>query len=102
LETDTGRGAGRSAPPVAHLLRQEPVEYDRNVAGAILAGTLFVISGAVLSVIGVRELTRRKNRLVTGNLVGCWALVTLAVIAAAFGILFYVVFMYYSSMARPH
>jgi hypothetical protein len=78
------------------------VEYDRNVAGAILAGTLFVISGAVLSVIGVRELARRKNRLVTGNLVGCWALVTLAVIAAAFGILFYVVFMYYSSMARPH
>jgi cation transport ATPase len=69
--------------------------YVPGQAGAMLAGTLFVFSGTVLSVIGVRELAKRKNRLVTGNLVGCWTLVALAVIVATFGIMCYSVLLLY-------
>jgi cation transport ATPase len=70
--------------------------FDRNVATTMLAGTLFVISGTVLSIMGVRELAKRKNRLVTGNLVGCWTLVALAVIVAAFGVMCYSVLLLYT------
>ena len=44
---------------------------------------------------GVRELAKRKNRLVTGNLVGCWTLAALAVIVAAFGVACYSVLLLY-------
>ncbi|MCX6843700.1 MAG: hypothetical protein NTX53_15640 [candidate division WOR-3 bacterium] len=64
-------------------------------AVAMLAGAVFVISGAVLFIVGVRELAKRKNRFVTGNLVGCWTLIALAVIAAAFGIMFVSVMLLY-------
>ena len=75
--------------------------FDRNVAATMLAGALFVISGTVLSVIGVRELAKRKNRLVTGNLVGCFTLVALAVIVAAFGVMCYSVLLLYAGAYGP-
>jgi hypothetical protein len=62
---------------------------------AMMAGAVFVITGAILFVIGVRELAKRKNRLVTGNLVGCFTLVALAVIVAAFGVMCYSVLLMY-------
>jgi cation transport ATPase len=61
----------------------------------MMAGAVFVITGAILFVIGVRELAKRKNRLVTGNLVGCFTLVALAVIVAAFGVMCYSVLLMY-------
>jgi lysylphosphatidylglycerol synthetase-like protein (DUF2156 family) len=64
-------------------------------AGRMVAGAAFFLSAAALFVIGVRELAKRKNKLVTGNLVGCWSLVALAVIVAAFAVMFLsVLFMY--------
>jgi uncharacterized membrane protein YqjE len=56
-------------------------------AGKMIAGAVFFLSGAALFVIGARELAKRKNRLVTGNLVGCYSLVMLAIILAAFAIM---------------
>jgi cation transport ATPase len=56
-------------------------------AGKMIAGAVFFLSGAALFVIGARELAKRKNRLVTGNLVGCYSLVMLAIIIAAFAIM---------------
>jgi len=52
-------------------------------AGRMVAGAAFFLSGAALFVIGVRELAKHKNRLVTGNLVGCYTLFTLALVVAA-------------------
>jgi hypothetical protein len=71
------------------------LDFDRNVAGALLAGSLFVISGLSLSVIGIRGLAKHKNRLVTGNLVGCFTIVALALAAAAFGVMCYAVALLY-------
>jgi len=73
------------------------VTFDRNVAGTMLAGTIFVISGGVLSVIGIRQLAKHKNRLVTGNLVGCFTLLVLAIVVLAFGIMLFAVGLHYSS-----
>lgn len=56
-------------------------------AGGMIAGAAFFLSGATLFVIGVRELARHKNKLVTGNLVGCYTLLILAVVVAAFAIM---------------
>ncbi len=56
-------------------------------AGKMVAGAAFFLSGAALFVIGVRELARHKNKLVTGNLVGCYTLLILAVVVAAFAIM---------------
>jgi cation transport ATPase len=64
-------------------------------AGRMIAGAVFFLSAAALFVIGVRELARHKNKLVTGNLVGCWSLVALAVILAAFAIMCLSVFLLY-------
>jgi hypothetical protein len=64
-------------------------------AGRMIAGAAFFLSAAALLVIGVRELAKRKNRLVTGNLVGCWTLVALAVIVAAFAIMCFSVLLMY-------
>jgi hypothetical protein len=61
--------------------------YFPEQAGRMIAGAAFFLSAAALFVIGVRELAKRKNKLVTGNLVGCWGLVALAVIVAAFAII---------------
>jgi len=61
--------------------------YVPEQAGRMIAGAAFFLSAAALFVIGVRELAKRKNKLVTGNLVGCWSLVALAVIVAAFAIM---------------
>jgi cation transport ATPase len=64
-------------------------------AGRMIAGAAFFLSAAALLVIGVRELAKRKNKLVTGNLVGCWTLVALAVIVAAFAIMCFSVLLMY-------
>lgn len=77
------------------------VTFDRNVASMILAGSFFIISGTTLSVIGIRELAKRKNRLVTGNLVGCFTIVAIAVIVAAFGVALYSVFLLFSNGGLP-
>jgi cation transport ATPase len=69
--------------------------YVPQQAGRMIAGAVFLLSGAALFVIGVRALARHKNRLVTGNLVGCWTLVALAVVAAAFAIMCLSVFLMY-------
>lgn len=61
--------------------------YAPDEVGRAIAGAAFFLSGTALLVIGVRELAKRKNKLVTGNLVGCWGLVALAVIVAAFAIM---------------
>ena len=61
--------------------------YVPEQAGKMIAGAAFFLSGAALFVIGARELAKHKNRLVTGNLVGCWTLVALAVVVAAFAIM---------------
>jgi hypothetical protein len=64
-------------------------------AGTILVGTIFAVTGTALFIIVVRELAKRKNRLVTGNLVGCYTLLALAVIVAAFGIMLVSVMLHY-------
>ena len=64
-------------------------------AGRMIAGAAFFLSAAALLVIGVRELAKRKDKLVTGNLVGCWTLVALAVIVAAFAIMCFSVLLMY-------
>ncbi len=64
-------------------------------AGRMIAGAVFFLSGAALFVIGVRELAKHKNKLVTGNLVGCYTLFTTAVVVAAFGIMFVSVVLLY-------
>ena len=64
------------------LFRYVPEQAER-----IIAGAAFFLSSAALFVIGVRELAKRKNKLVTGNLVGCYTLLILAVVVIAFGIL---------------
>ena len=70
-------------------------KYVPEQAGRMIAGAVFFLAAAALFVIGVSELAKRKNKLVTGNLVGCWSLVALAVIVAAFAIMFLsVLFMY--------
>jgi len=63
--------------------------------GRMIAGAAFFLSAAALFVIGVRELAKRKNKLVTGNLVGCWGLVALVVIVAAFAIMCFSVLLMY-------
>ncbi len=65
-------------------------------AGRMIAGAVFFFSGAALFVIGVRELAKYKKRLVTGNLVGCYTLFTIAVVVAAFGIMFVSVVLLYT------
>ena len=64
-------------------------------AGTMIAGAAFFLAAAALLVIGVRELAKRKNKLVTGNLVGCYTLLILAVVVAAFGILLVSVALHY-------
>lgn len=64
-------------------------------AGTMIAGAAFFLSAAALLVIGVRELAKRKNKLVTGNLVGCYTLLILAIVVAALGILFISVALHY-------
>jgi hypothetical protein len=61
--------------------------YIPEQAGRMIAGAAFFLSSAALFVIGVQELAKRKNKLVTGNLVGCYTLAILAVVVIAFGIL---------------
>ena len=64
------------------------IDYAPEQAGAMLAGAVFVIAGAVLSVIGVRELARRRNRLVTANLVGCFTLAALVFLTVALVVMY--------------
>ena len=64
-------------------------------AGRMIAGAAFFLSGAALFIIGVRELVKHKNKLVIGNLVGCYTLLTIAVVVAAFGIMFVSVLLLY-------
>jgi cation transport ATPase len=69
--------------------------YMPEQAGKMIAGAAFFLAAAALAIIGVRELAKRKNKLVTGNLVGCYTLLILAVVVAAFGILFVSVALHY-------
>jgi hypothetical protein len=64
-------------------------------AGTMIASAAFFLAATALLVIGVRELAKRKNKLVTGNLVGCYTLLILAVVVVAFGILFVSVALHY-------
>jgi len=64
-------------------------------AGMMIAGAVFFLAAAALGVIGFQELAKRRNRLVTGNLVGCYTLAILAVAVAAFGVLFISVLLHY-------
>jgi len=64
-------------------------------AGKLIAGTVFFLSAAALLAIGIRELVKHKNKLVTGNLVGCYTLLMIAVVVAAFGIMFVSVLLLY-------
>jgi hypothetical protein len=57
-------------------------------AGQMIAGAAFFLAAAALFVIGVRELAKHKNKLVTGNLVGCYTLLVIAVVVAAFAVMF--------------
>jgi hypothetical protein len=66
-------------------------------ATGILATILAVISGTVLFVIGAQELSKRRDRLVKGNLVGCLALITLLVIGGAFVVMIAAVMLHYRS-----
>ena len=70
--------------------------YLPEQAGKMIAGASFFLSAAALFVIGVRELAKRKNKLVTGNLVGCYTLLILAVVVAAFGIMLVSVLLLYT------
>jgi len=69
--------------------------YSPAQTGRMVAGVVFLLAAAALVVIGIRELAKRKNKLVTGNLVGCYTLLILAVVVAAFGILLVSVMLHY-------
>jgi hypothetical protein len=71
------------------------VAYAPEQTGRMVAGAAFFLAATALLVIGVRELAKRKNKLVTGNLVGCYTLLILAVVVAAFGILLVSVALHY-------
>ena len=73
------------------LFRYVPEQAEKMIAGAA-----FFLSSAALFVIGVRELAKHKNKLVTGNLVGCYTLLILAVVVVAFGIMFLSVMLLYT------
>lgn len=64
-------------------------------AGTMIAGAAFFLSAAALATIGIRELAKHKNKLVTGNLVGCYTLFVIAVVVAAFGIMLVSVMLLY-------
>ncbi|MBM3331847.1 hypothetical protein FJY68_08360 [candidate division WOR-3 bacterium] len=64
-------------------------------ASRMIAGAAFFLAAAALLVIGVSELAKRKNKLVTGNLVGCYTLVILALVVAAFGVMLVSVMLLY-------
>jgi hypothetical protein len=64
-------------------------------AGRMVAGAALFLAATALLVIGVRELAKHKNKLVTGNLVGCYTLLILAAVAVAFGIMFVSVMLLY-------
>jgi len=55
--------------------------------GKMIAGAAFFLAAVALAVIGFQELAKRKNKLVTGNLVGCYTLFVIAVVVAAFGVM---------------
>jgi hypothetical protein len=69
--------------------------YMPEQAGKMIVGAAFFLSAAALFVIGVRELAKRKNKLVTGNLVGCYTLFVTAVVVAAFAVMFLSVVLHY-------
>jgi hypothetical protein len=64
-------------------------------AGRMVAGGVFFLSAAALLVIGIRVLVKHRNKLVTGNLVGCYTMLIIAVVVAAFGIMFVSVLLLY-------
>ena len=70
-------------------------EYVPEQAGRMIVGAAFFLAAAALLVIGVRELAKHKNKLVTGNLVGCYTLLMIAVVVAAFGIMLLSVILLY-------
>jgi hypothetical protein len=64
-------------------------------AGNMVAGAVFFLAAATLLVVGISELVKHRNKLVTGNLVGCYTLLTIAVVVVAFGIMFVSVMLLY-------
>jgi hypothetical protein len=78
------------AGSIRHLFAIVPEQ-----AGKMVAGAAFFLAAAALLIVGVRELAKHKNKLVTGNLVGCYTLLILAAVAVAFGIMFVSVMLLY-------
>ena len=78
------------AGSIRHLFAIVPEQ-----AGKMVAGAVFFLSAAALAIIGIRELAKHKNRLVTANLVGCYTLLIVAIVVAAFGIMFVSVMLLY-------
>lgn len=76
-------------------------KYVPEQAGRMTVGAAFFLAAAALAVIGVRELAKRKNKLVTGNLVGCYTLFVIAVVVAAFGVMFMSVVLHYMGAYNP-
>jgi hypothetical protein len=69
--------------------------YVPGQAGRMIAGAAFFLAAVALAVIGFQELARRKNKLVTGNLVGCYALFALGLAVAAFAVMLLSVLLLY-------
>lgn len=74
--------------------------YVPGQAGRMIAGAAFFLAAVALAVIGFQELAKRRNKLVTGNLVGCYTLLILAIVVAAFGIVFISVMLHYMGAYR--
>jgi cation transport ATPase len=69
--------------------------YVPGQAGRMIAGAAFFLAAVALAVIGFQELAKRRNKLVTGNLVGCYTLFVIAVVVAAFGVMLVSVLLLY-------
>jgi len=69
--------------------------YVPGQAGRMIAGAAFFLAAVALAVIGVQELAKHRNKLVTGNLVGCYTLLVLLVVVAAFAVMFLSVMLLY-------
>jgi cation transport ATPase len=65
-------------------------------AGKMIAGAVFFLAAAALAIVGIRELAKHRNRLVTGNLVGCYTLAVVGLAVAAFVVMFVSVVMLYT------
>ncbi|MBN2465943.1 hypothetical protein JXD38_10025 [candidate division WOR-3 bacterium] len=86
-------GVGLVAASASCIRRLYSIVPDQ--AGKLIAGAVFFSAAVALAVIGFQELNRRKNKLVTANLVGCYTLVVVGVAAAAFAVMLLSVLLMY-------